>query len=231
MVNLFDYIKYYPNILESDWCDYVIKEIKANNQFFQLNNWERHGIDCENDLKHLYESIINCFIEAKDLYLEEVDINQNSYQDVVHATTAEKNLAEAARRYHKGDMSYFVEWGEKCRIQHYKQGGYMPTHTDNTVSQFPQKDHMRGYRLREPIPKKEYPNKTGLYYGSKSVTSILSLVLYLNDDYEGGNFHINNKEYITKKGSVMVFPSAFMYPHGVKEVTKGERWSISIFMR
>ena len=80
------------------------------------------------------------------------------------------------------------------------------------------------------FPKKEYKNN-GLHFGSSSADSKLSLVLHLNDNYEGGNFHVNDKEYITKKGSVMVFPSAFMYPHGVKEVTKGERWSISIFMK
>ena len=35
-----------------------------------------------------------------------------------------------------------------------------------------------------------------------------------------------DKEYKTSKGSAIVFPSNFMFPHEVKEVTKGERWSI-----
>jgi len=29
-----------------------------------------------------------------------------------------------------------------------------------------------------------------------------------------------------KKGSVIIFPSNFMFPHYVKKVTKGERYSI-----
>ena len=192
MENLENYVKYYPKILDPDWCQNLITSIGKSKQFIKLKHWESHGIDRENDLKHLYESVIDCFIEAKDLYLEDVDINHPNK-----------------------DFTYFVEWGNKCRIQYIKEGGYMPTHVDNTVSQF---------------PKKEYLNN-GLHFGSESADSKLSLVLHLNDDYEGGNFYVNDKEYITEKGSVIVFPSAFMYPHGVKEVTKGERWSISIFMK
>ena len=48
----------------------------------------------------------------------------------------------------------------------------------------------------------------------------------INDDYEGGEFIVADKKYETKKGSAIIFPSNFMFPHEVKEVTKGERWSI-----
>ena len=40
-----------------------------------------------------------------------------------------------------------------------------------------------------------------------------------------------DEEYSTEKGSVIIFPSGFMWPHGVKKVTEGERWSISMFIR
>ena len=53
-----------------------------------------------------------------------------------------------------------------------------------------------------------------------------SVLLFLNDDYEGGELIIADKKYETKKGSAIMFPSNFMFPHEVKEVTKGERWSV-----
>ena len=53
-----------------------------------------------------------------------------------------------------------------------------------------------------------------------------SILLFLNDDYEGGQFFVADKEYETKKGSAIIFPSNFMFPHEVKEVTSGERWSV-----
>ena len=50
----------------------------------------------------------------------------------------------------------------------------------------------------------------------------------LNDDYEGGEFAFWNREkkVVLKKGSVLMFPSNFMYPHEVLPVTKGTRYSI-----
>lgn len=50
----------------------------------------------------------------------------------------------------------------------------------------------------------------------------------LNDDFEGGGFAFFNNEfhYKSKKGSVLMFPSNFMYPHEVLPVTKGTRYSI-----
>jgi len=50
----------------------------------------------------------------------------------------------------------------------------------------------------------------------------------INDDYEGGEFAFWNrdKKVFLKKGSVIMFPSNFMYPHEIMPVTKGTRYSI-----
>lgn len=50
----------------------------------------------------------------------------------------------------------------------------------------------------------------------------------LNDDYEGGEWGFFDREKIIKppKGSAVMFPSNFMYPHEIMPVTKGTRYSI-----
>jgi len=50
----------------------------------------------------------------------------------------------------------------------------------------------------------------------------------LNDDYEGGEFAFFGRElvYKLKKGSCIMFPSNFMYPHEIMPVTSGTRYSI-----
>ena len=53
-----------------------------------------------------------------------------------------------------------------------------------------------------------------------------SVLLFLNDDYDGGEIIVAGTIYKPQKGSAMVFPSNFMFPHEVKTVTKGERWSV-----
>ena len=66
-----------------------------------------------------------------------------------------------------------------------------------------------------------------------SMPRTLSVVLFLNNDYEGGelNFHdpLTNKIYQTIKpspGRLVMWPSNFMYPHSVSPVTKGTRYAI-----
>ena len=85
------------------------------------------------------------------------------------------------------------------RINRYKEGGFMNQHIDNIHYSHGQKQG--------------YPHLTSL--------------LFLNDDFEGGDFVLCGDKYIEKiQGSAVVFPSNFMYPHEVKEVTDGKRFSV-----
>jgi predicted 2-oxoglutarate/Fe(II)-dependent dioxygenase YbiX len=56
----------------------------------------------------------------------------------------------------------------------------------------------------------------------------ISCSINLNDDYEGGEFAFFDDElsYSLRKGDVLMFPSNFMYPHAVKPVLSGTRYSI-----
>jgi Rps23 Pro-64 3,4-dihydroxylase Tpa1-like proline 4-hydroxylase len=56
----------------------------------------------------------------------------------------------------------------------------------------------------------------------------VSCSFLLNDDYEGGEFAFLNREFKikAKKGSVIMFPSNFMFPHEILPVIKGTRYSI-----
>ncbi len=64
---------------------------------------------------------------------------------------------------------------------------------------------------------------------------VLSCVLLLNNDYEGGELcfydQVDKKEIsIDKKvGRMILWPSNFLFPHAVKPVTKGTRFSVVIW--
>jgi Rps23 Pro-64 3,4-dihydroxylase Tpa1-like proline 4-hydroxylase len=62
----------------------------------------------------------------------------------------------------------------------------------------------------------------------KEMNRAISCSLCLNDDYDGGEFAFFDRtlKYKLKKGSVITFPSNFMYPHEILPVTKGTRYSI-----
>lgn len=62
----------------------------------------------------------------------------------------------------------------------------------------------------------------------KQIPRAVSCSFALNDDYEGGEFAFFDRElvYKLKKGSCIMFPSNFMYPHEIMPVTSGTRYSI-----
>lgn len=65
-----------------------------------------------------------------------------------------------------------------------------------------------------------------LFDGHQKGIPVMSGLGVLNDDYEGGEFLMFGDEKIDlRKGDIMVFPSNFLYPHLVKPVTSGVRYS------
>jgi Rps23 Pro-64 3,4-dihydroxylase Tpa1-like proline 4-hydroxylase len=62
----------------------------------------------------------------------------------------------------------------------------------------------------------------------KSQQRSVSCSFLLNDDYEGGEFAFFDREIIIRggKGSIVMFPSNFMFPHEIMPVTSGTRYSI-----
>jgi len=65
-----------------------------------------------------------------------------------------------------------------------------------------------------------------IFPGNPRGIPILSIVGLLNDNYEGGEFVMfKNKKINLKTGDLIIFPSIFLYPHKVTEVTKGTRYS------
>ncbi len=74
--------------------------------------------------------------------------------------------------------------------------------------------------------REHYDHIHSIFDGERKGIPIISIVGFLNDDYEGGEFLFSRKHEIPlKAGDILLFPSNFMYPHEVKEVTKGARYS------
>ena len=58
----------------------------------------------------------------------------------------------------------------------------------------------------------------------------LSVSVCLNNDYDGGEFQFDFKEGVKQipqnVGDLIIFPSNFMFPHQVKQVTRGIRYAL-----
>ena len=73
--------------------------------------------------------------------------------------------------------------------------------------------------------REHYDHIHSIFDGKMKGVPIVSIVANLNEDYEGAEFYCRGKEIPLKTGDILLFPSTFMYPHEVKEATKGTRYS------
>lgn len=97
-------------------------------------------------------------------------------------------------------------------------------------------DYRRNYNLMEL---KYWEAFNFIKYGPKqhfmehhdhgySYNCTVSLVAYINDDYDGGElyFRLQNLNIKPKAGDLYIFPSNYMYPHQAKPVSSGLKYSI-----
>ena len=76
------------------------------------------------------------------------------------------------------------------------------------------------------IMRQHHDHIHSLFDGNEKGIPVLSFILNLNDDYEGADLYFW-KDHIVKlgKGDIIMFPSLFLFPHGVTEAKSGKRYS------
>ena len=71
-----------------------------------------------------------------------------------------------------------------------------------------------------------YDHIRDFFQGQFRGIPVTSVVGVLNDDFEGGEIRFWKEHTVNiKKGSVLVFPALYLFPHEVPPVTKGTRYS------
>lgn len=84
--------------------------------------------------------------------------------------------------------------------------------------------------FREGVSMKVHTD-TGPYAENKTI--IHGFVIYLNDNYVGGEIYypIKGIEIKPSKGSFVIHPGSSEYQHGVREVISGVRYALTMFVR
>ena len=102
-------------------------------------------------------------------------------------------------------MDWYNSWNGFSfpKFMEYNEGTLMTTHCDHIFTLFE-------------------PN-----LGRQRGVPIISLITALNDEYSGGEIIMCERyKYKLKAGETLIFPSNFLYPHEIKEITKGTRYSM-----
>ena len=72
--------------------------------------------------------------------------------------------------------------------------------------------------------RQHYDHIHSIFDGKLRGIPVLSFILNLNDDYEGADLYFWDEHIVPLgKGDIIMFPSLFLFPHGVTEATKGKK--------
>lgn len=97
-----------------------------------------------------------------------------------------------------------LDWFERPGLMRYREGGFYYRHADS--------------ENQDPDTKTWH----------KVIDRDLSMLIYLNDDFEGGELSFYNLNYQVRPraGAAVMFPSGHRYLHQAETVTKGIRYAI-----
>lgn len=135
----------------------------------------------------------------------------------LHQTTS---IVRKLRSLLKAGIKSFVEpfynvkvrdW-EPLQLLHYGEGGHYIPHVDAETL---------------------YSDDDGLELWEKTLDRDISVVYFINDDFDGGELFFPNLDLLIKPeaGTLVCFPSDHNYIHGVQPVTAGRRYSVVTWMR
>jgi predicted 2-oxoglutarate/Fe(II)-dependent dioxygenase YbiX len=151
-----------------------------------------------NWIKHqFYNPLDNSFVHGNN----ELSV---SHDQVPSKKELDKNIWNVLEQYILKDMGYMKDWYNMwngysfSRFNKYDESTEMSLHCDHIHS---------------------------LFDGARKGIPVITVLGALNEDYEGGEFILCNEQINLKTGDVIVFPSNFLYPHQVKPIKSGTRYS------
>lgn len=157
---------------------------------------------------------------AEDAAAEGVEWVINKEIRDTHHLHQTATIARKLRSIAKAGVGSFVEpfynvkirdW-EPLQLLHYGTGGHYIPHVD-----------------AESL----YTDEDGLELWEKTLDRDLSVVYFLNDDFDGGELFFPSLDLLIRPeaGTLICFPSDHNYIHGVKPVTAGRRYTVVTWMR
>ena len=161
---------------------------------------------CKNIINYKFDYTKSTYSTHKGLSPNEKRVEMDEMwirKDNVFYKELNNAVANVAKKYAVkmksfNQRDFVVNKTTDFRLNKYDTGGYMSKHCDNI-------HHSHGQKYG-------YPQA--------------SVLLFLNDDYKGGEFILADEWIPTiKTGEAIIFPSNFMFPHEVKKIKQGS-WSI-----
>ena len=138
--------------------------------------------------------------------------------------TMELDVQPASPQLHKALSNFIVEAGRQYNHNYEFPFADQPDRPGQFINQF---SAIRFNRYAPgQIMRQHHDHIHSIFDGKTKGVPVLSFILNFNDDYEGADlFFWEDTVVPLGKGDIIMFPSNWLFPHGVTEATKGKRYS------
>ena len=142
--------------------------------------------------------------------------------------TQELDIQYATPELQKVFGNYVVEAGREYNKKYSFPFSDQPDRSGQIMQQF----SLIRFNRYAPgqIMRQHHDHIHSLFDGKIKGVPVLTFILNFNDDYEGADlFFWEDSVFKLGKGDIIMFPSNWLFPHGVTEATKGIRYSGSVW--
>ena len=175
----------------------------------------------------IYENVFPNPSETIDL-IEKQCINPTSPVKFSKASIIGSGVSQQARTNTLYDITYGSQLGDSvCQDIHNQVYTTLLATTATYLKQMNIKESVyhEDYQILKYGVSTEYKEH---YDGATSMGRFVSAVIYLNDDYEGGEIEFPrfNIKIKPESGMLILFPSNYAYAHIAHPITKGTKYAI-----
>ena len=221
------YTQYYPLAMQSRGClSIVLNNLNHIITHFDIEERGEKG-SCIFTISNIFTDIqcdfITCYINEHSSLWKEREIGYNSGNNVECKFLELTNM-----------ISLKVPIAKEIDDFIFKVVNKILKEFNETYSEFKGMQD-NGYTLRKIYggTKRHVDGVHSKTSGYKNFVRCLSLIIVLNDDYDGGifNFPNQNLKFKVKKGEVVLFPPYWTHPHSVTSVGEGQaRYTINTWI-
>lgn len=214
-------IRVVEDFIDIDTCDYLIKYSTEENLWDNFNNSIKSYIfKNEEEYTSAGEQWNNRRIDINELYLQGIDKRKDFFDLVI----------PLQYKMHKEVLDFFKPGfdlhSELWEIVRWKEGNFQEPHVDYIDPNFDVSS----------IDIESIPEECKYFFEERNIEKYKKLftnkaftsIIYLNDDYEGGELHFpqyNNFKIKPKKGTMLIFSGNIDNMHGIKKIIKGTRYT------
>ena len=203
--NIEKYVFVKEGLLDNEFCQYAIEKLN------QIDAWESHEWG--------YDTPSADIIKGNELYGTKNFLSGHPDEPETISSSKENSEMKDLREFLQQKIKEVLwEYIDNLKFEWYKNA-----HAAGDIK-------FLKYSLNQAM-RIHCDHVHSIFDGEKKGIPVLTAIGIFNDDFEGGNLVLcEDKNINIKEGGLVMFPSIFLFPHEVKIITKGNRYSYTTWI-